>query len=157
MKFDSVFLCLLVTAPEPPFYHVKKLSRLIGYDRCMEIWLLLKLRRHTNVLNQLWILPNSIDIREHNMHTDLQSCEKERQLVWGVCADMLCIMTKHLHFGLVCPNDIVPEVCGLFRCNFTNLSCAAMFFLLLFTFIEVLTFTDNLCIWLPASDCFLRS
>ena len=28
------------------------------------------------------------------------------QLVWGVCADM----TKHLHFGLVCPMDIVPEV-----------------------------------------------
>jgi len=23
---------------------------------------------------------------------------------------LLCIMTKHLHFGLVCPKDIVPEV-----------------------------------------------
>ncbi len=40
-------------------------------------------------------------------------------LVWGVCADMLarfspnvplCIMVKHLHFGLICSKDIVLEV-----------------------------------------------
>ncbi|MEE6527760.1 hypothetical protein FKM82_029362 [Ascaphus truei] len=30
--------------------------------------------------------------------------------VWFSPNVALCIMTKHLHFGLVCPKDIVPEV-----------------------------------------------
>ena len=30
--------------------------------------------------------------------------------VWFPPNVLLCIRTKHLHFGLVCPKDIVPEV-----------------------------------------------
>ena len=31
---------------------------------------------------------------------------------------LLCIMTKQLHFGLVCPKDIVPEVLWLVQMQF---------------------------------------
>ena len=30
--------------------------------------------------------------------------------VWFSPNVLLCIMTKHLYFGLICPNVIVPEV-----------------------------------------------
>jgi len=55
------------------------------------------------------------------------------QMEQCVCADLvclffpyvlLCIMTKHLHFGLVSPENIVPEVLLFVQ---MTLCCAAMF------------------------------
>lgn len=34
----------------------------------------------------------------------------------------LYIMAKYLHVGLICPKDIIWEVCVLFRCNFAKWS-----------------------------------
>lgn len=47
------------------------------------------------------------------------------QLVWGVCANVLClvfwncILAKHLHCGLISPKDIVTENLGI--CSLANL------------------------------------
>lgn len=40
----------------------------------------------------------------------------------------VCIMANHLHFGLICPKVIVRSVFCFFRCSFTDLSPANMFF-----------------------------
>lgn len=63
------------------------------------------------------------------------------QFVCGVSANMLCffvfsflpnmslcIMVKHLCFGLTCPTD-PRSLVACFRSNFANLNCAAVFFL----------------------------
>ena len=34
---------------------------------------------------------------------------------------LLCVMTKHLHFGLNCPKDIVPEVLGFVQMQLCKL------------------------------------
>lgn len=47
--------------------------------------------------------------------------------VWLKPDMALCITARHLHFGLVCPRTLFQECCGLFRSNFANFSCAAMF------------------------------
>jgi len=49
-----------------------------------------------------------------------------------LCCDkpsmVLCVMAKHLHFGLVCQRTLFQKSCGLCRQNFANLSYAAVFF-----------------------------
>lgn len=52
--------------------------------------------------------------------------------MWGVSVDMLCVgfargaaLWPNVHFGFICPQDIVPEEV----CSDANLSHAAMFLL----------------------------
>lgn len=53
----------------------------------------------------------------HGLHHNADSwCEAFLLIcrVWFLPEMVLCIMAKHLHTGLVCPEDIVPLVLGFF-------------------------------------------
>ena len=49
--------------------------------------------------------------------------------VWFSPNVLLCVMTKHLHFGLVSPKDIVPEVLWSVQMQLciTKLCCHVLF------------------------------